>query len=273
MSYPPTTFERFEYKYWVTEPIAAELLRIATPFLRRDGLATGGQRNTSLYLDSPDLDFFRSHTESSPDRLKLRVRAYGDPPAGSAFFEIKRKVKAVSLKRRAVVPMDAVASLLGAPGVGPAPPLQLRSAQEEATLSHFLYLMAVHQAEPRALLTCRREAFSGTEAEDGVRLTLDRDICYQSTSAPSLHGDPRAWIPLCGMGTYQPDAAVLVEVKFRGLAPLWLEELIARLSLCACAYSKYVSAMARDELGPLVCDALDLTPTAAGWARRAGKGG
>ena len=52
----------------------------------REGRRARGRRplgragNTSLYLETPDLAFFHAHAEHAPDRCKLRVRAYGDPP-------------------------------------------------------------------------------------------------------------------------------------------------------------------------------------------------
>jgi hypothetical protein len=263
---PPTSFERFEYKYWVPELVAEELLLFSEPYLRRDELAGRSQRNTSLYLDSSDNEFVQMHVESQPDRLKLRVRAYGEPPRGPAFFEIKRKVKAVTLKRRAIVPMELVGPILR----GEVTEVRLRSAEEERTLGHFLYLMAVHRAEPRALVTCRREAYSSIEPSEGVRLTLDRDICYQRACSPSLDGDPAAWVRLCGIGTYEAAASTLIELKFRGTAPWWVDELVQRLSLRASSYSKYVSAMAHDELGPGGEGGVDLMPTPAARAARRG---
>lgn len=246
MKKPQTSFERFEFKYWVPQPVAAELLERVSPYLRCDDWALGGQRNTSLYLDSPELDFLRLHTESAPDRSKLRVRAYGEPPTGPAFFEIKRKVKKVTLKQRAVVPLASVPELLR----GEIPPsLQLSSEEERRTLEHFLYLMIAYRAEPRVLVTCRREAFTSIDPNDEVRLTLDRDVCYQEPLGYTLRSDPKAWINLCGLGSYEAESPTLIELKFRGAAPLWVADLAQQLRLRATAYSKYVMAMTRRDLG------------------------
>lgn len=246
MSTVATSFERFEYKYLVPEPVAQALLAFVAPFMRCDDWAPGGQRITNLYLDSPELDFMRAHRESAPDRSKLRVRAYGDPPVGPAFFEIKRKVKNVTFKDRAVVPLAAVPALLR----GEADPAQLgKTAAEQRTLEHFLYLMMTYRAEPKALLTYCRQAYTSLEPSDETRLTLDRDICYQAARGPLLSADPRAWSHLCGVGNYQSEAATLIEIKFRGLAPWWINELVQQLRLTISSYSKYVMAMTVEELG------------------------
>jgi len=240
------SFERFEYKYWVTDALAKQLREITEPYLRGDDRAPGGQRNTSLYLDSYDHDFLDLHTGKSPDRSKLRIRAYGNPPSGPAFVEVKRKVKRVTFKDRAVVPMEFVPELLS--GEIPAK-LKLKSEDERRTLEHFLYLMYTFKATPQVLITCSREAFTSVEPEDGVRLTFDRDICYQPACGPTLIGDPKAWIHLCGQMHYLPEASTLIELKFRGIAPLWTAELIQRLRLNLSASSKYVMAMNLLELG------------------------
>jgi hypothetical protein len=171
-----TAFERFEFKYVVSEQRAKELLQRTASYLRSDDWAPGGQRITSLYLDSPERDFLQLHREGAPDRSKLRVRAYGDPLADQAFFEIKRKVKRVTFKHRAIVPQSAVPMLLR----GELGPTRLvKSEAEQRTLEHFLYLMLTYRAEPTVLTTCCREAFTAIEPADEVRLTLDRDISYQ----------------------------------------------------------------------------------------------
>ena len=240
------SFERFEFKYWVTEAVVQQLHALTKDYLRCDDWALGGQRNTSLYLDSDDNTFLDLHTQKAPDRSKLRIRAYGSPPSGPAFFEVKRKVKRVTFKDRAVVPMEALPALLN--GEIPST-LRLKSADEQRTLEHFLYLMLMHRATPKVIISCRREAFTSVEPEDGVRLTLDRDICYQPARGPTLIGDPKAWIYLCGQGNYQPEAATLIELKFRGIAPLWVGELIQKLKLSVSACSKYVMAMSLDAMG------------------------
>jgi hypothetical protein len=239
-----TSFERFEYKYWVSEEKAAEFLSFAESFMREDEWAPGRQRVTSLYLDSPELDFMQLHVQSSPDRSKLRVRAYGDPLVGPAFFEIKRKVKRVTFKQRAIVPLSSVSGILRGQ-LDPA--TQVKTLEEQKTLEHFLYLMLTHRAEPQAYVTCRREAFTATHPSEQVRITFDRQICYQPARELSLNFNPKAWTNVCGLGSYLPEAPTLIEIKFRGVAPFWIERLVERLELEVAAYSKYVMAMTYED--------------------------
>lgn len=258
-------FMRFEYKYWVTDQVADQLMRLAAPYLVCDDHAPGGQRNTSLYLDSEDLDLRQMHTESAPDRVKLRIRAYGDPPVDPAFVEIKRKIKSVNFKRRVEVPLAVVPELLGG---GSVPSLQFKTADEQDTLEQFLYLMVTYHAEPKVLVTCSREAYTSVDPDEGMRITLDRNICYQPARGYTLHGNPQTWTPLCGLGNYEACASTLVEIKFPRTAPLWLAEAVQQLSLNRCSYSKYVSAMAFEDLGPEGLLGMDRVYRPAAFAMR-----
>lgn len=247
-----TSFERFEYKFWMPGALADEALRFSAPYLRCDDWAPGGQRNTSLYLDSPRLTFADLHRQGAPDRSKLRVRAYGNPPVGPAFVEIKRKVKQVTLKQRAAIPIEHVEALVR-DGVMP----KVQSAEEQRTLEGFLYLMLVHQARPTVLVTCRREAYASVNPDEGVRLTVDRDVWYQPAPGPHLRGDPRRWVPLCGQRGYQSGSFALIELKFRAVAPWWTTQLAQALQLVPTAFSKYITAIDALEQGDGDADLFD----------------
>lgn len=237
-----TSFERFEYKYWVTEDEAREVVRIAAPHLRPDshGRPGEGQRNVSLYLDSPDLDFLKAHVDSEPDRFKLRVRTYGDRPMDVAFFEVKRKVKAVIAKRRAVVPREIVRDLLDGSYLA-VPPLP--RAQDAATLSAFLYKAAVHQVEPQVIISANREAWASIDPEEDVRLTVDREVCWQTAREPDLVWDEGAWRSVPRPVVSSAGASAILELKFRGMAPWWMERIVDCLGLRQTGFSKYVAAM------------------------------
>jgi VTC domain len=238
-------FERYEYKYWVPKAVAMSAVRFAAPYLAPDvyGDAAGGacQRNTSLYLDSPRLDFYNAHLESEPDRLKLRIRRYGSPVRGSAFFEIKRKVKSVIVKKRAKVPAELVAEILA----GHAQMPLLPSQSDHEHLEAFLYLQTIYRAEPLVLITCIREAYMARDRYEDVRFTVDSEIAYQPARGASFDLPEQSWTRIDGTRQHGDDGGrVLIEMKFSGTAPLWMQELVERLGMWRGAYSKYVSAVA-----------------------------
>lgn len=240
-----TTFERFELKFWLTEPTADRVANFVSPFMQRDPYSGPDKpisRNVSLYLDTRGYLFWHQHRSSALDRRKLRVRAYGDPPTGLAFFEVKRKVKSVTLKGRATLPIEAVrATLLGHP------PLRLSSDAERPHLERFVFLQRLHRAEPKIFVAAYREAFVSRLAGQDVRMTIDREIVHQPARGFDLAPHPRAWTAVRG-----PDdgarwfgrSRALLELKFRGAAPAWIGELTSRFGLGREAFSKYVTAMA-----------------------------
>ena len=230
------SFKRQELKYWLPEPVAESVHLFAAPFVEQDRAAghLGGQRVTSLYLDTPGLDFYRSHVASAADRFKLRVRYYGELPGASVFFEVKRKVGRIVDKRRARVPSADLRGLLGGASAS-SPPLEGAQAEH---LRRFLYLMNVHRATPKLVLTCRRSAYYSRESWDNARATLDRQISFQVTSPATLLGDPGRWRPAPA-----PGPGALLELKFSEHLPWWMNDLANRLARYRIAYSKYVAAM------------------------------
>lgn len=238
------SFERFELKYWVPERLAPKIADFARMHLRPDPYhdVDGIQRNTSLYLETSALDFYRDHVESAPDRIKLRVRVYGEIPVGPAFFELKRKVRSVVVKKRAAVPLSFAAALIRGEHV---PLSDVIHAAERHNLESFLYCMTVRRAEPAFLVTCRREAYVSEEADE-VRLTIDREIAYQRTSEPRLYGAPRQWIRLAAPPGLGEGPFALVELKFGGPAPVWMGSLVRTFHMERSGFSKYVTSVEVD---------------------------
>jgi len=232
-----TVFERFEIKFRVNEEQAREAVGFARAYLKADPNGVDGkQRNTTLYLETSDQEFLQRHLDSEPDRFKLRVRRYGDPPAGPAYFEVKRKVNAVVAKRRAMVPGEAVRSLLEG---GPLPVLP--RPQDQPHLEAFLYLMTIYRAEPLVFTSCVREAYLSDRVED-TRITVDRELVYQPATEPDFVFDPRGWQSGDRAERQGEGGRAILELKFRGVCPWWMEELVQRLSLCKRGFSKYVNA-------------------------------
>jgi hypothetical protein len=117
-----------------------------------------------------------------------------------------------------------------------------------AHLNRFVYLMNLHRATPKLVLTCCRSAYSSRESWDKARATLDRHISFQAVSPAAPFGDPAAWRP-----APVPGPGALLELKFSEHLPWWMNELAARLARHRIAYSKYVAAMslALGELGDI----------------------
>jgi hypothetical protein len=237
--------DRFELKYWIPEELTHKIVEYAQPYLIVDPysvkLGIMQQANTSLYLETAGLDAYRTHTDKSADRYKLRIRAYGDPPRGMTFFETKRKVNTRCVKTRTPVPMEHMKALLD--GTYRSLPSSL-SAMDRRHLEMFLYAQEVTQAEPYVLVRAFRESFCSEDPLEDIRMTFDRRIGFQRARDASFDSDPEAWTPLDGEeqhGMQGPHA--MVELKFPGIAPFWMRKVVEQLEMCRVGYSKYISSV------------------------------
>ncbi|HKO51820.1 MAG TPA: polyphosphate polymerase domain-containing protein [Polyangiaceae bacterium] len=237
-----TVFERFEFKYWVTEPLARRVLEFALPYLKRDPYATTreAQRNTTLYLDTRGFRFCESHLNLSPDRSKLRIRAYGRPYSKLAFFEMKRKVKTVTMKERFALPIGEVENVLLRRPLG-----CVVSEAAQRTMGNFLLQMCLHRAEPKLFVACFREAFESRIAGEDVRMTIDRELVYQHSEGFGFTPSEQRWRDLRegdDSRTVFGQRRAILELKFNGSPPRWMVELVRHFNLQREAFSKYTTA-------------------------------
>jgi VTC domain len=235
---------RLELKYCVPTAIAESVLALARTHLAPDALALGPQqRITSLYLDTAQLTFLRWHREGSSDRFKLRIRRYGEHAAPVVYAEVKRKTRSVVRKCRAPFPVEALQTLFEGSDVtndGATP-------QDVESLREFGRRRRVSGATPRMLITCVRESLR--DPEDGTAVTVDRDLRFQPTLHADLTGQERAWRMMRLPVTAGP-ATTVVELKYSGQPPLWMDPLIPWLAPWRVSFSKYATAMGESAIIP-----------------------
>jgi len=211
-----TTPGRQELKYCVPERVASHVLDVARGYLVPEPLARGPrQRVTSLYLDTPDLTFLRWHREGAADRYKLRIRSYGEPPAGTLFSEVKRKTASVVRKEREAFPAEALETVV-----------ERYRVRQGAT--------------PRTLVRGIRESLRDPGEETAV--TVDRALQYQLTRCADLVGADTRWAPL-SLPRCSGPSPVLLELKYGERPPDWMDALIRTLAPARVSFSKYVTAM------------------------------
>lgn len=226
-----TLTSRYELKYWVPQHLSPEIRRFVRPFCRLDAHAQGrpGNRYTisSLYLDSPGWELYRTTTEGHHNRFKLRVRSYSDDPAAPVFLEIKKRSNQVVLKTRARVDRDqAIGLLTGAP-----------TSTEDPSCREFVESARRLGAQPALRVRYEREAYE-SRGDDPVRVTLDSSVSYAPTSDPNLSLNGPGWAET-------PTEGVILEVKFTDRAPRWVTGMIRSLGLERCSIPKYVLSLDR----------------------------
>jgi hypothetical protein len=223
---------RHEIKYLISEAKAAAITQFIKPYLQPDRYSKlqrgGAYPIVSLYLDSDDLRLCRESLIGQKNRFKLRVRSYTDEPEYPRFFEIKRRVNNVIIKSRAQVwDRDVPTLLMGSP----LPP-QDYTTDEDALNQFQLYMKSIG-AKPVVLVRYMRQAFEG-DSETRVRVTFDRQLCYNVTRAPEVRLEGPGW-----QHNSVTMGSVILEIKFTNRYPSWLNQMVKYLDLQQDSVSKY----------------------------------
>ncbi len=225
---------RHELKYLVSESKAQAAMRVVESYLPLDRfckLQPGGMCPiVSLYLDSHNLQLCRESLEGHKNRFKLRIRSYTNDVDYPRFFEIKRRVNTIITKDRARVKHHNIVSLLS----GLSLPPQDRDTEYQ-TIQHFQLYMNSINAAPVIKIRYMRRAYEG-DLNNRVRITFDRQLAFNVCSAPDVSFSGPGWqrYPLNG---------VVLEIKFTGSYPAWLNQMVKHLGLYQQSFSKYALSM------------------------------
>lgn len=253
---------RFERKFVVTEAAADSIQQFVAAYLEFDEHMTGqelnGYRVCSLYLDTPDLAFYRQSKEGVKNRRKLRIRIYDDRPEGLAFLEIKKRTGETVHKLRATVRKSACQSMLRGE--------HLRSDDLHATsevgmraLDEFCEFKEKYDADGVAYVDYHRVAYVSRTA-DNCRVTFDRQLVSRPYSP--LDG-------LCPPPELKPVdmGGVVLELKYNGRAPRWMHDLVRTFNLQRCSFPKYVYCADALNVAPVAGMAMSVVGSAGSTVR------
>ena len=223
-------FERFELKYRIPNSQVPELRRFLAPWVLADAHGPGGAyQTTNLYFDTPDRALYQAHARSDLDRYKLRIRHYQG--GGRCYFEIKRKIRDVIVKRRSHVPADQLAAVLDGDR------RVIDASSNPTHLDEWIGRQPQIGAEPAYFIRYQREAYHGS-FDSTCRVTLDGALAYQPASAAHLNPDSSLFRPL--------EQALVLELKFDRQFPRWVQLLVQRFDLTRVQFSKYLAAIDAD---------------------------
>ena len=227
---------RYELKYLISESKAQALAQFVQSYLPLDRYcklqSSDAYPIVSLYLDSHNLQLCRESLEGHKNRFKLRVRSYTDDPDYPRFFEIKRRMNTVIIKDRAQVVHCNVARLLSElslPTGGYRP--------DGDTLEQFrLYTNSIN-AGPVIRVRYMRHAYED-DSQTRVRVTFDRQLAFNVSSVPDVLFTGEGW-------QRHPIKGVILEIKFIGRYPAWLNQMVKCFDLHQWSLSKYARSVKR----------------------------
>jgi hypothetical protein len=233
---------RFEHKFFISDDLALAVREALRDQLELDAHTPAGSvrgyKVHSIYFDTPTLNLYQFTRAGLQERFKLRVRYYDQQPEGLAFVEVKEKRSGQTYKWRFQADKQFAAGVLGGQ----------RSRQiDEAlcnggnhlALAEFCRRQDALRAAPKLIVTYEREAFNSRD-EASVRITFDRRITANAFGRDSAWRVPPYGVNVGGL-------SVVLELKYSGELPAWLQEIVARFGLNRTSYSKFAECI--DALG------------------------
>ena len=166
---------------------------------------------------------------------RLRVRQYAfaatpdEPPvfSGIGYVELKQHLGASRSKVRLAATAAEIGALLNAPGAAGA-------ATADDPLAIVARELAIPTMAPRLSTWYRRVCL--TAGDPAVRLTLDEGLQFCRPQPVGRAGQPAAPAPREVVAAFP---ARILEVKFAGALPGWLEQLLAGLRSAPAHFSKF----------------------------------
>lgn len=246
-----TTFERHEKKYLLDERQSRLIERYLARVMTED--RHSGELVYSMYYDTPDHRIVERSLEKPLYKQKLRIRRYGKDQGaeGVAFVEIKKKFRGAGYKRRVPMTMQAAREYLAGLSYESATrrhPLSVGGQVLDGDGTYAQTLAEIDYArrrlgviEPAMEIVAWRTAFSDARP-DGLRVTLDRRICWRIPRRRNPRVDGPVAGPVQERGLLLADDETLMEVKAPAAMPLRFVRLLSALEVRPTSFSKYGSA-------------------------------
>lgn len=224
-----TVFSRYEMKFIITKEQYEKVVEGFGDKMELDEYNIGGKLYTimNLYYDTPTDDLVSTGLKHRDKyRFKIRLRSY-DPEYPTAFLEIKKKVNGLVNKRRTLMYIDDVNPFLQEHVPVPESKIVKRQVIKELdVIARQIELL------PKVVLCYDREAFFGTQSEDGdLRVTFDTNIRARRHDLDLRLGSFGERI--------LDENLVLMEVKVDKSVPLWLSRLMSENNVRKQRFSKY----------------------------------
>ena len=235
---------RFELKYAIPASKRDEVMDFARRYLKPDkntrrlddeiGFQDAfGYSVHSVYYDTPRLDDYYERLARASVRDRLRIRTYGEMgDTAPVFLENKRKVDDQVVKNRVYV--CNLGTWRKTPGPYPWQAfLDQMKPQARYNARQFDKLIA-GKREPVSIVHYLREVYLPVKEPNpqDVRFTIDHQVC--GTIRPDVH-DPLAAPHI----ELLPRDFIVLELKFKGHRPAWMNELCQFAHLHNEAVSKF----------------------------------
>ena len=215
------TFKRYEKKYILTQAQYEKMYEALLDYMELDEY--GRYTICNVYFDTDDYELIRTSLDKPDYKEKFRIRSYGVvAPEDMVFAEIKKKYDGVVYKRRIAVPwVDARDYVLDGKEV----------SADLYSLAEMDEFMRRYELKPKVFIAYDREALMGRE-DPLLRLTFDHNLRWRDTDLNLCTSDE-------GIPIQVGEQYVIMELKVKDAAPLWLTDILSEYEIYLGSFSKY----------------------------------
>ena len=216
------TFKRKEEKYLLTSNKYIDLLKQINKYIEKDKYFESNICN--LYFDTNNYDLIKNSIEKPLYKEKVRLRSYNVPNNNDkVFFEIKKKYKGVTNKRRIIVSLKEFKDYY----------LNNKTPScNKQIFKEIDYVMKNNNLKPKLFLAYNRLSYYSKEDKE-FRLTFDKNLRFRTLDLDLNMGD-------CGKKYFDEDIYIL-EIKTLNAIPLWFTKVLSELKIYPQSFSKYGS--------------------------------
>jgi SPX domain protein involved in polyphosphate accumulation len=216
---------RFELKYPLSLQQYYCFRNALLPYMEKDPFTkpTGSYLVRSLYFDTYDYQAYHEKINGDYGRIKIRVRAYTDSPAGDPPVRVELKTRwGSAMEKYSCFTSSSLLQQFLHTSHWP-------EDENNPVLIEFARLYHLRTLRPQLLVQYQREGFKARDGSN-LRITFDRHIC--SAKAATLFPQHSFLRP-------QQPHEVILEIKCQNDHPRWLTQLVKQHGLKLQANSKY----------------------------------
>ncbi len=225
-------FERYEFKYLLSETQANQLNQEIRQFMQYDGFNDGDNDEQyyvrSLYFDTPYFNKYYEKIDGVKSRIKYRLRTYSSSPDSKVpiFLEEKGRDNNRVSKQRTQISFEDLSRLSSIDSM-----LDLKAIHPKNPVINNFMLSQIKKRElPVVNISYFRRAYV-SDFDMNFRVTFDRNV--KAAPAQGLFSTHDKSFYSCVAGY------TILEVKFSRRIPFWFLKLIQSYQLKRLSISKY----------------------------------
>ena len=230
--------KRYEVKFMIDFDTYKRLLKTLGPFITPDRnwkQQDGKYCIRSVYFDSPAKDFYKEKIEGENFRNKIRIRTYYslNNEKSKTFLEIKKRYDKTLKKIKVRISEEDAKKFINRPDFSGD---YIKNLDEKSIviLQEVATLATRFKIRPIVVVSYTRQAFIGRYSPN-VRITFDSNLKYKTREYELDKKNLIRYII--------PPNFIIFEIKYSGMLPVWIPQIIGKYNLQHMSFSKYCKSV------------------------------